>query len=1141
MVAVGTLRILQGTGINRWHIAACGLMVCLACGSAVESGRNGLSTARTGANSGDSSASALVLAVYDVSVNPLATQIQFQPQALPLTLQQLAATFLPSYTAQVLPAAALQISQGSTYIYDDASNKIRLAGPGNTGLCIKNVESKGRHFINTVVKVTQFTPSGVVAVEGAESISGGFQINYGDIANGRDTCRPFALVDTGGQSYRFAFSVEGTLSDTAPTNAIEKVSSTSWLVGDTISVAGSGLSPKGGAAVCITSDYSEKPFCNSGYLVSSLTSETDSELVFDVTSDMSGQSGFLVVDNGAGVEIVGPYITWTTALNFNLALPSGSTTTTVLIRTWEGATGLDSNNCPAASGLDDSERINHVALSSSQTSVDMSFLQVSGLNKNVALVVDMDHNGIPNAGDYVALVAHSNINGYQLNQPFNPVQLAFGSAHGCGIDSNGALYCWGDNTSGQLGDGTTAQHLTPTLVPSLTSGVTAVSVGDTDTCVIHNGAAKCWGGNAYGQLGDGTTDDHLTPAVVNGLDSGVTAIATGENHSCAIQSGAVICWGNNASGQLGDGTTDDQTKPVQVSGLTADATAVAIGNHHSCAIVNGAAKCWGSNIPGQLGVDTSPDSGSSIPLQVTGLETGVTAITAGALHTCAIAGGAAYCWGYNGAGQLGDGSGTYNDSTTPLPVLGLTSGVTTVAAGATHTCAVVSDAAVCWGANSVGQLGDGTQNGSDIPVGVAGMGSNVSAVKGGGAFSCAVQNHTLSCWGGTGLGVLGDGTSTIYYTPVQVYGLTSGVTSIAGGKSINCAVVSGAVKCWGNGGAVGDGTTIQRNVPTQVSGLTSGMITVGGGSYHMCAINSSGALKCWGAGGFGELGDGSGSGSLTPVQVSGLTSGVTAVSGAYYQSCAVVNGGAKCWGFGQNGQLGDGAGTNSTVPVQVSGLPAGSSVTAIANGDYHSCAVVNGGVKCWGINFAGQLGDGTTNNSLTPVQVSGLPAGSGATAVVAGWGHTCALVSGAMKCWGINNTGQLGDGTKTERHSPVTVTGLSSGVTAIAAQDYHSCAIVSGAAKCWGFSGIGDGTTGPTTTPAAVQGMSSGVTAISTSGTTSCSVKSGGMSCWGQGYYAETGDNTPFYRATPAPVSGSVNFPGHDILFSTQITGSCPG
>ena len=227
-----------------------------------------------------------------------------------------------------------------------------------------------------------------------------------------------------------------------------------------------------------------------------------------------------------------------------------------------------------------------------------------------------------------------------------------------------------------------------------------------------------------------------------------------------------------------------------------------------------------------------------------------------------------------------------------------------------------------------------------------------------------------------------------------------------------------------------------------VVGLGGRIISLAVGAWHTCALTDTGGVQCWGCNAHGELGDGTTTDRGRPGDVSGLISGVIAIASGYNHTCALTNGGGvKCWGENILGQLGDGWTTNSSVPVNVIGLAGGA--TAIAAGGFHTCVLTNsGGAKCWGYGGNGQLGDGTTElYRNTPVDVLGL---SGILAISGGDAHTCALVNGGLKCWGWNEYGQLGDGSTASSNLAVGVAGLASGVGAISAGGRHTCALLSG-------------------------------------------------------------------------------------------------
>ncbi len=390
---------------------------------------------------------------------------------------------------------------------------------------------------------------------------------------------------------------------------------------------------------------------------------------------------------------------------------------------------------------------------------------------------------------------------------------------------------------------------------------------------------------------------------------------------------------------------------------------------------------------GPTGTVTFMDAGKTIGAGVVARSRDQHAIAAGENHSCALTPlGAVFCWGNNTFRELGDGTTTESDI--PVPVVGLPSGVVAISAGSWHTCALTKAGAVwCWGYGMSGQLGNGTFAPFAAPGPVVGLSSGIVAIAAGREHTCALSDTGgLKCWGYNGGGNLGIGTLANQNTPVQAEGLASGVAAVSAGLSTTCALTdAGGVLCWGqnNAGQVGDGTLTNRTTPVPVTGLSSGISDITSTKEATnCALTDAGGVKCWGYNGYGQLGIGVVTGeSLVPVQVSGLASGVFAIEGGRRQTCAVTKAGAAlCWGLNTYGQVGDGTTTNRYVPTPVSGLSSG--VAAISPGSDHSCALTQAGaLLCWGWNAYGQLGDGTEDDSLTPVAVTGFGPG---TAMVAG-------------------------------------------------------------------------------------------------------------------------------------------------------------
>jgi alpha-tubulin suppressor-like RCC1 family protein len=374
-----------------------------------------------------------------------------------------------------------------------------------------------------------------------------------------------------------------------------------------------------------------------------------------------------------------------------------------------------------------------------------------------------------------------------------------------------------------------------------------------------------------------------------------------------------------------------------------------------------------------------------------------TQIATGAAHSCARLGnGTVMCWGLNASGQLGNGSTVASKLAVPVSGLG---GVTQVDTGDAFSCARLTSGAVkCWGANTNGQLGRGTTTLSKVPVAVLSTGttalSGAGSVAAGGAFACAVVSPgaagTVKCWGANAAGQLGDGTLLQRTRPVTVLAAAAtplkGVVSVSAGATSACAVLtSGAVRCWGanNHGQLGRGNLVGSKfaVATSViNGTTVKAKSVSVGANHACAVLTTGAIRCWGANAGGQLGDGTVVQRTVPVLVHTSSSAslalATAVSAGGVHTCAIVGTGAaarvNCWGTDANGQLGNVATGVQKFAVPVAGALA-NGVTALAAGTASTVAIApNAAMPAsaalgWGLNSAGQLGDGTVVQRSAPV------------------------------------------------------------------------------------------------------------------------------------------------------------------------------
>lgn len=364
----------------------------------------------------------------------------------------------------------------------------------------------------------------------------------------------------------------------------------------------------------------------------------------------------------------------------------------------------------------------------------------------------------------------------------------------------------------------------------------------------------------------------------------------------------------------------------------------------------------------------------------------------------------------------------------------------------------------------------------------------------------------------------------------------SAISEVVSASSNHACLVtsSGELRCWGSNSSyqLGDGSSTTTSTTTFVNptGLSSGVSSVSvGGSPASCAVTTAGGLKCWGKIDFNALN----TNFTTPTDVTGLTSGVVSVSvGNNVAAALTTSGEVKAWGW----DGGYNSGMNAPFSSPVTPVAAGSGLVTISCGGSHCCGITSsGGAKCWGYGAYGQIGNGSTSNANGYSDVTGLT--SGVVSISAGYRHSCAVTTaGEVKCWGYNAQGQLGDGTTTNRTTPVTVSGFSSGGASVfvSSGDYNptTCVVqTTGGVKCWGTGGpIGSGAFS-STTPVQVSGLSSGVTSVSVGSQSACAqTTSGQVYCWGSGFISSA--------ATPVLKTGTGPHPGFPASITATVTDS---
>jgi len=688
-----------------------------------------------------------------------------------------------------------------------------------------------------------------------------------------------------------------------------------------------------------------------------------------------------------------------------------------------------------------------------------------------------------------------------------------GRNHMCAIDKAGQVWCWGRSWHGSVQPGAPDQIFDPIVVgvpgPSL-----QIAVGRDFSCArTETGEVWCWGDNSTGQLGTGTKDLQSTIVQIPLGGSHAIDLAAGGHHACIRRDGdqSVVCWGDNQFMQAGQdvATVGKLVPPTQVPN-TAGAQKLAIGHNHNCIVdAAGRTRCWGRNERGQLG-DLGPDRAQ--PAQVTGIGT-VVALAAGGKHSCAVEDtGALRCWGDGGDGQLGLGSFAADPALPPGQAA--IDDAIGVAATSFGTCAQRESGGVsCWGNIDPGTSTAPEQ--STLPL----TSSVMDAVQVSAKFwnVCARTATGVLCWGDNAAGQLGRGTHSGSPTAVPV-SLPAPATVLDSSFFRACAVVGSALSCWGSG-PIGDGTRTTALAPKIIATLPS-VSGVAVDRSFACAWNNE--VRCWGANDHGQLGNGTTIESLVPVAVlDGATHlmNVSKVAISSGHACAIVGTGLKCWGRNNAGQLGNNMTQDSLVPVtvaltNVTDVSTGGAWYATSTGN--SCAIANGFVNCWGDNTYGQIGNNSTTAQHVPTMVSTTV--TGWVQVSTGGDHSCARTqTGDVYCWGHNNYGQLGLGNTTDRHVPTKLT-LPAPARWIGV--HGRCAIlVNDDVYCWTNDDQLGVLLGSLPLPLApLKGASS----VSFTGTGGCALIGTAVSCWGTESLLGSGDLS---GATPAPPNVSCTGP----------------
>jgi alpha-tubulin suppressor-like RCC1 family protein len=648
--------------------------------------------------------------------------------------------------------------------------------------------------------------------------------------------------------------------------------------------------------------------------------------------------------------------------------------------------------------------------------------------------------------------------------------VSAGGEHALALSDTGEVWAWGNNTSGELGDGTTRGSILPVRVIGLT-GVTLIAAGGGHSLAYRgsDGSIWAWGSNSSGQLGQPiAVRRSLSPVAITGLPA-LQGIATGGFHSLALATdGTVYAWGSNTEGQLGLGDFTDRAAPAAVT-IPDLALAIGAGATHSLAVVGATREvwAWGSNTWGQLGsgLQGKPGEGVANPQPAIGIR-GADQVAGGDIHSIArTTDGRVWGWGYNTEGQVGNGDLTPPNVGILRPTLltGIT-GVSAIDAGGQSSIAEKPDGSVwMWGSNQLGTCGVNGRVDPRVPTQVVNLPGAV-AISVGGKFAMALAPPRST----SGVLVVGDpraDTSTPVPRPSvhPAAGLTDVAMLAAGWHHALALDAQHRIWAWGDNtsgqiglpGAPGDAPALV-DVPLEGA---AGFVQVVARANQSFALRSDGAVFAWGDNTYGQLGTGDTTSLGTPTRVSGLTDVLLLAAGERHGLAMDRSGAAWSWGQNLHGELG--TRKSATLVPTPELVPSFYSMTEVAAGGYHSLAIDStGALYAWGSGTSAQLGTGGLGDSHTPVLVD---IGHVASVSAGRFHSTAVLEGGAVWAFGDSWSAQLGDGAIRGATWSATRTRVAAPALLSVAGDYHSVALgYDGAVYAWGDDSRGQlGLAGP--------------------------------------------------------------------------------